>query len=73
MGLAARRLQEGDTEAVPSWYDALPEAGAVADLWRWLTNLRNDVAHCAMNDHPASPSSIRERAEELVQRLSKLL
>ncbi|MBE3582166.1 MAG: TIGR02221 family CRISPR-associated protein [Thermoanaerobacteraceae bacterium] len=73
LGLAARRLQEGDTEAVPSWYDALPEAGAVADLWRWLTNLRNDVAHCAMNDHPAPSSSIRERAEELVQRLIKLL
>lgn len=73
LGLAARRLQEGDTETVPSWYDALPEAGAVADLWRWLTNLRNDVAHCAMNDHPAPSNSIRERAEELVQRLSKLL
>lgn len=73
LGLAGRRLQEGDTEALPSWYDALPEAGAVADLWRWLTNLRNDVAHCAMNDHPAPCSSIRERAEELVQRLSKLL
>ncbi len=58
---------------VPPWYEALPEAREAAELWGWLTGLRNDVAHCAMNDNPASPARIRERAKQLVQRLEGLL
>lgn len=73
LGLAACRLQGEDAEPVPPWYDALPEAREAAELWGWLTNLRNDVAHCAMNDNPASPASIGERAKQLVQRLEGLL
>ncbi|MEW5762650.1 MAG: TIGR02221 family CRISPR-associated protein [Bacillota bacterium] len=62
-----------DGTGVPPWYNALPEAREAAELWGWLTNLRNDVAHCAMNDNPASPARIRERAKQLVQRLDGLL
>jgi hypothetical protein len=72
LGLAAQSLQ-GEKVTLPSWYDALPEARETAKLWGWLTNLRNDVAHCAMNDNPASPVSIGERAKQLVQRLERLL
>jgi CRISPR-associated DxTHG motif protein len=73
---SAENVSDGDIQGrtgVPPWFDALPEAHEAAELWSEVTNLRNDVAHCAMNDCPASPSSIRKRAEELVQRLSKLL
>ncbi|NPV30703.1 MAG: TIGR02221 family CRISPR-associated protein [Firmicutes bacterium] len=75
LGLAVQSLKKDKvTEAsVPSWYDLLPEAREVTELWEQLTNLRNDVAHCAMNDCPASPESVIGRAKQMVQELEQLL
>jgi hypothetical protein len=73
LGSAVQGLR-GEKVTLPSWYKALPEAReAAAELWGRLTDLRNDVAHCAMNDSPAPADSINERAKQLVQRLERLL
>lgn len=75
MGLAAQRLYRGGGEKVPDpdWYVNLPEADNVTRLWSELTTLRNDIAHCAMNDSPASPQSIIERARDIAQKLEQLM
>jgi CRISPR-associated DxTHG motif protein len=72
LGSAAQGLR-GEKVTLPSWYKALPEAREAAKLWGRLTDLRNDVAHCAMNDSPAPADSINKRAKQLVQRLERLL
>jgi hypothetical protein len=72
LGSAVQGLR-GEKVTLPSWYKALPEAREAAELWGRLTDLRNDVAHCAMNDSPAPADSINERTKQLVQRLERLL
>lgn len=69
---AAQSLQAPGT-SIPAWYTALPEAGDATELWDWLCNLRNDVAHCAMRANAASPASIKRRVEQLVPRMEHLL
>ena len=75
MGRAAQHLyRDGLTEASPpEWYKKLPEADTVTKLWNELTNLRNDLAHCAMNDSPAAPDSIMKRAEDMAKELEQLI
>lgn len=73
LGSAAKKLSQDEQVNHPPWYFVLPQSRAVAELWGWLTDLRNDVAHCAMNNDPASANSIDERAKELVSRLERLL
>ena len=51
---------------------ALPELRKAAELWSRLTSLRNDVAHCAMNEHPASPETIRQGVRKIAQDLETL-
>lgn len=45
----------------------------VATLWDQLAQLRNDVAHCGMRRDAAGAQSIRQRAQELVTALERLL
>ncbi|MBD2319600.1 TIGR02221 family CRISPR-associated protein [Phormidium tenue] len=40
----------------------LPNARAIATLWKELANLRNDLAHCGMNKQPMVATNIREKA-----------
>lgn len=73
LGAAAKAQRSKKEVELPPWYHTLPEAKEVSTLWNWLTDLRNDVAHCAMNDDPASAENIRTRSHELVERLERLL
>lgn len=75
MGVAVQKLkrEKPTEESLPSWYSHLTEVDEIAELWDHLTALRNDVAHCAMNDSPASPESISNRAKEMVQKLEQML
>ncbi|ELS34191.1 MULTISPECIES: TIGR02221 family CRISPR-associated protein [Pseudanabaena] len=40
----------------------LPNARAIATLWKELANLRNDLAHCGMNKRPMLATKMRECA-----------
>jgi hypothetical protein len=71
--IAQSSKRERPAEAtIPSWYATLPEAQELAKLWDQLTHLRNDVAHCAMNDSPASSKSINDKARKISQSLEEL-
>ncbi|HHW39897.1 MAG TPA: TIGR02221 family CRISPR-associated protein [Syntrophomonadaceae bacterium] len=65
--------KERGMDSLPEWYKQLPEAEDLAHLWNDLTNFRNDVAHCAMNENPESPETIIRKAKEKVKKLWKLL
>ena len=64
---------EGTEFGVPSWLTELPQSGEIVKLWVWLRQLRNDVAHCAMNKNAAAAESVKQRAMELPRRLGNLL
>jgi CRISPR-associated DxTHG motif protein len=70
---AAAACERGESTQVPEWFEQLPKSHKVAQLWNWLTLLRNDVAHCGMKKDAASGQSIKQRAEELLRRLWSLL
>lgn len=72
LGAAAARAQ-GKQEEVPAWLDQLPQSQEVGRLWSELGDLRNDVAHCGMKKQPASITSIKKKAQEILQRLQTLL
>ncbi|RMH35739.1 MAG: TIGR02221 family CRISPR-associated protein [Acidobacteria bacterium] len=77
LGAAARELQkkravEKKQAEVPEWFGQLLKAMEIAELWSWLTQLRNDVAHCGMSRQAAGIQSIEQRARELPGRLKAL-
>jgi CRISPR-associated DxTHG motif protein len=68
---ASRRLR-GQGDEVPEWFDKLANSQEVAMLWDWVTQLRNDLAHCGMSKQAAPIESIAQRAIELPSRLRVL-
>ena len=68
---ASRRLR-GQGDEVPEWFDKLPNSQEVARLWNWVTQLRNDLAHCGMSKQAAPIESIAQRLIELPPRLRAL-
>ncbi|SHK76225.1 TIGR02221 family CRISPR-associated protein [Rhodothermus profundi] len=73
LGAAVRKLQQEKTEEVPAWFDSLPEREQVVQVWDWLLQLRNDVAHCGMRQRAASIQSIARRTKEIPKRLEVLM
>ncbi len=78
LGAAAQRsqkkgAQEKEEMQVPDWFDQLPNSQELGGLWKWLFDLRNDVAHCGMRKDQASLGSIQKRAKELPERLQALM
>ncbi len=70
---AAARRSQGKQEELPPWWNALPLADRCAELWDWLGDLRNDLAHCGMRTKAAGIESISSRAKEIPERLRALL
>jgi CRISPR-associated DxTHG motif protein len=68
LGAAAQQIRQGQITSTQPWITQ-----EVAELWNWITQLRNDVAHCGMSRQAAPVRSITRRAGELPQRLRSLL
>lgn len=64
---------EGKEAQVPEWLAALPKFEAIAEIWNALTNLRNDLAHCGMNEKAAEAKSFASRARGILEQLWGLL
>ncbi len=58
---------------LPEWFEKMPQRQTVAQLWDWLSQLRNDIAHCGFRKDAAGINSIQQRAQEIPQRLRTLL
>ena len=72
LGSAAQRHRKESVQ-VPDWFDRLPKSEETARLWNWLTQMRNDVAHCGMRKDCADTASIERRAKEMLRRLKALM
>jgi len=73
LGAAVQRWCQGKSGEVPKWFARLPMAQTAAEVWDWLTQLRNDVAHCGMTTQAAPAESIDQRSREIPGRLQALL
>jgi CRISPR-associated DxTHG motif protein len=58
---------------IPQWFKGVPKSQEVAKLWDWLTQLRNDVAHCGMRKDTKTISTIEDQARKIPSRLKELM
>lgn len=73
LGDAVQKWSRRKQAEVPEWLERWPLAHTAAEVWGWLSQLRNDVAHCGMRSNAAPAESIAQRAKEIPQRLRLLL
>ncbi|MEM2197359.1 MAG: TIGR02221 family CRISPR-associated protein [Sulfolobales archaeon] len=74
LNLSARMLQgKAKAEDIPKWFNDIPCSEEVTKFWSWLTNLRNDLAHCGMRENIADIDSIKERSQKIPETLRRLL
>lgn len=46
-------------------FAALPQANELASVWSQMAKLRNDIAHCGMNNQPETAASIKKKVLSL--------
>lgn len=63
-------LNNADNENGSAPHEAPPEWKASVALWRNLTDLRNDLAHCGLRVSPRPPSTITSSVEKLPSELA---
>lgn len=70
LGAAVARSY-GEQTSLPEWFDQLPKSKEIVDLWSWISNLRNDLAHCGMRENALEIEKIEKMAKEVVRKLSE--
>jgi hypothetical protein len=68
----ARQHREHDSTALSERFEALPGADGIASVWQAIGELRNDLAHCGMNEQPKVVRVIERRAAAVVAALEAL-
>lgn len=53
-------------------FEALPQANELASVWSQMTELRNDIAHCGMNNQPQTARCLKKKAESLYPKLETI-
>ncbi|MCW5933528.1 MAG: TIGR02221 family CRISPR-associated protein [Fimbriimonadia bacterium] len=64
--------KEREDEYPSKWYDVIASERDFLDAWRFVRDLRNDVAHCGIRKNPDPSSAVYKKAQEIPERLSKL-
>jgi hypothetical protein len=65
VGDAYRKWCRKEDVAVPYWFQQWPLSKEAARTWGWLSQLRNDVAHCGMNFEPKPADRVLGQAQEI--------
>ncbi|NLI69883.1 MAG: hypothetical protein GX364_03325 [Firmicutes bacterium] len=68
-----RKQNDKNCNVLPDWYEKDSQSNSIAHIWNMLLNLRNDIAHCAMNTNAASSGTIRNNTKNLIPALGALL
>lgn len=68
----ARQHAENETTRFSVSFEAMPDAAGIVSLWQAIGDLRNDLAHCGMNEQPKSVRVIERRAAAVVAALESL-
>jgi len=53
-------------------FAALPEADELASIWSQMAELRNDIAHCGMNNQPQTAGRLKEKVVSLSLKLETI-
>ncbi|MEG4504935.1 TIGR02221 family CRISPR-associated protein [Microcoleus sp. F6_B4] len=53
-------------------FAALPQADELASVWSQMAELRNDIAHCGMNNQPQTAGSIKKKVLSLSPKFKKI-
>jgi CRISPR-associated DxTHG motif protein len=72
---AARGRRDGTPEAgrtAPVPLDTAAVDPEIAELWNWLHDLRNDLAHCGMRPGPRPADRVQRAVAELDERLARV-
>lgn len=68
----ARQRREYRPTDLSDRFEALPDADGIASVWQAIGDLRNDLAHCGMNEQPKAVRVIERRAAAVVAALEAL-
>jgi hypothetical protein len=68
----ARQHRDHDATALSDRFEALADADGIASVWQAIGELRNDLAHCGMNEQPKAVRVIERRAAAVVAALEAL-
>ncbi len=72
---ARMRRRDGAAEAArtaPMPLEPAAIAPEIADVWNWLHDLRNDLAHCGMRPGPRPADRVQRAVAELDERLARV-
>lgn len=72
---AARMRRQGTAKAsrpATAPLDAAAVDPEIAEVWNWLHDLRNDLAHCGMRPNPRPADGVHRAVVELEERLAQL-
>ncbi|NLX48868.1 MAG: hypothetical protein GXY82_03135 [Methanospirillum sp.] len=70
--MLARQRRPFEPTRFSDRFEALPGADAVVGVWQAIAELRNDLAHCGMNEQPKAVRVIERRAAAAVAALEAL-
>ena len=70
--MLARQHREYDPTDLSGRFEALPDADGITSVWQAIGELRNDLAHCGMNEQPKSVRVIERRTAAVVAALEAL-
>ena len=70
--MLARQHRGYDPTDLSERFEALPDADGIASVWQAIGELRNDLAHCGMNEQPKAVRVIERRAAAVVAALEAL-
>jgi hypothetical protein len=68
----ARQHVEYEPTPLSGRFGALPDAEGFVSLWQAIGDLRNDLAHCGMNEQPKTVRVIERRAAAVIAALEAL-
>ncbi|MEN6341433.1 MAG: TM1812 family CRISPR-associated protein [Methanospirillum sp.] len=70
--MLARQHRRYDPTALSDRFEALADADGIASVWQAIGELRNDLAHCGMNEQPKAVRVIERRTAAVVAALEAL-
>jgi hypothetical protein len=70
--MLARQHRSYDPTDLSDRFEALPDADGIVAVWQAIGELRNDLAHCGMNEQPKAVRVIERRTAAVVAALGGL-
>jgi hypothetical protein len=70
--MLVRQHRDYDPTNLSDRFEALPDADGIASVWQAIGELRNDLAHCGMNEQPKAVRVIERRAAAVIAALEAL-